>query len=377
MKTSVTNIATALCVLTLASCIRDKFADSPLEIRFSISTENRFTIADDPITRAPIYSAEAAQSVTEVRVHVFRTTDNGATYLYLKSFDISADWNRSSASANHSITRADMLAPGSYRFLAVGIDAAGDYTIDPSPQVAGTTPYSAIRALPGTPLPGLRELFSGYADRTVSGSILNVDITMTRRVSGTMLYVSNVPTTLNGQQVAYLRLRLSQTTGSVDITSDPADSVDPADVSGPGYNVFDIDLRTQGDTSPADGLWDGSTPPDGVVKLPATTLAGAYLLPGMYTSGNPTMTLSLMGADNTTVLKSWSVLDVSGLHGFYIWPNYLYSLGRKLQRGNTNNGTPNDTTDDDAPIDLSRSQTANLNTSTAWGGIYLMSLQDN
>ncbi len=366
-------VASALC-----SCIHDKFVDRPTELSFVVSADPRFTLAEDPApppplsTRAPIHSTEAVQSIADVRVHAFRTTDNGVSYLYVRSFDISASWPRNATSTSHNVPRVDMLENGSYRFLAVGMDTATDYTIALTPGVA----YNTVAARLATSPQSAQELFSGRADRVIGGGVNTVPVTLTRRVAGVMLYVRNVPTTINGTPTAFLRLSLARSNLRVDITSDPAESADPPAVSEPGYNIFDIDLRPQSDTNPADGLWDGSTPPDGVQKLPATTLAGAYILPGLYTDG-PTMRLSLVGADGTTLLRSWSVLDISNQPIFFTWPNYFYSLGRKLQAATTDNGTPADPADDDAPLDLSRAQAMNVDVSEPWGNVYPMSLRDN
>jgi hypothetical protein len=319
-----------------------------------VSTESGFFL--DPVTRAPINSAEGAQSIADVRIHAFRTYDGGGTFRYIRSWDISPRWSPGATSATYNVPSNEMVDPGNYRFLAVGMDAATDYTLPA--MTPSTTLYSTIAATIATPPPAAQEIFSGYRFSVIGTGAQSVEIAMVRRVAGVLLYVVNVPTTIGAQPTAFLRLSLARSNTMVDIASRPSDAVAPAPASQPGYNIFNIDLRTQGDAH-NDGWWDGSPPVSGVAKLPATTLAGAYLLPALANAadGN-TLTLSLVAADAATILRSWVVKDQAALNSYNIMPNILYSIGRKPQAA---------TTTDDAPTDLSRnlSQTATID--TAWG----------
>ncbi len=369
-------ILAAACAVIFASCTDGDISsgDDAKTLSFSVTATGGFSLAEN--TRAVITSGEAVQSIADVRIYVFRTIDGGANYLYMKSFDISADWGRGASSATHSIPRSEMLENGSYRFLAVGMDTANDFIIEPTPLVPSLSFYSNVTALLGSIPERAQEIFSGFTDRVISTSTENVEIMMTRRMAGVLLYVSNVPTRINGQTAAFLRLSTPRSNIRVNITSDPSIDVEPAAATSPGYNIFTINLADQGDTNPADGIWDGSPQVGGVAKLPNTTLVGGYIAPGAHTAGEGnTMTLSILGADNTTVLRSWAVMDRGTLTTYNIYPNYLYSIGRKLQSANTNNGSPDYPFDDDQPIDLSRTQTMTVNVSEAWASTNQMVIQ--
>jgi hypothetical protein len=347
-----------LVVLALSGCVAEEAGECVPELRFEIAAEGPFTLVppDTGVTRAPIWSAQAVQSIADVRVHAFRTYDGGGTFRYIRSWDLSPRWSPGAASATYNVSSGEMVDPGNYRFLAVGMDAATDYTLPA--MTPSTTLYSTIAATLATPPPAAQEIFSGYAFRVISTGVQSVEITMTRRVAGVLLYVSNIPTTIGTQPTAYLRLALARSNTRVDITSRPSDAIAPAPASQPGYNIFDIDLRGQGDAN-ADGLWDGSPATAGVSKLPATTLAGAYILPARANAadGN-TLILSLVAADGTTTLRSWAVKDRTTYTSYDILPNCLYSIGRKLQTA---------TTGDDAPIDLSRGQSITAIVDPNWG----------
>jgi hypothetical protein len=342
--------AAVFVALAPGSCVTEESIDCVGELRFGVSTESDFFLDPDtraifePSTRAPVNSAEAVQSIADVKVHAFRTYDGGGTFRYIRSWDLSSRWSPGATSATYNVQPDEMVDPGNYRFLAVGMDTPAGYTLPP--MTPGTTVYSDIAATLASPPPAAQEIFSGYRFRVIRTGTQSVAITMVRRVAGVLLYVVNVPTVIGTQPTAYLRLAMVRSNTVVDITSRPSDAVPPALASQPGYNIFDIDLRAQGDAN-NDGLWDGSPAVGGVAKLAATTLAGAYVLPARANAadGN-TLVLSLVAADGITALRSWVVRSPSSTGSYDILPNNLYSIGRKLQTASTT---------DDAPIDLSQS----------------------
>jgi hypothetical protein len=353
----------ALGIASFGSCISDK-PTSESSLTFHIKSDDLF------LTRSELYSSDAIQSIDDVKVYVFKTTDGGATYQYHKTYDLAAEWLKGNNSVVHNVTRTEMLEDGSYRFLAVGMDAPTDYTVQP-PMTAGSTNYSNVYASLGSTVP--QELFTGVEDNVIDSSIENVTILMTRRVAGVLGYFSNVPTTVGTQTVRYLRLTLAASNITLDITADPAAGVAPHPATEPGYNIFNVDLSTQGTSN---GVYTGTPDIGGVAKTANTTLVGAHVVPVAFATG-ATMTLSLVADDGTTILKSWQVRDDTGNTTFNLLPNHFYSLGRKLQSANTPNGE-NDTNpeDDDMPIDLSKMQTITANILAGWNTVHQISLQD-
>ena len=114
-----TIILAASCALMLTSCSRPpQSVDDAPSLRFNVTAVDGFS------TRvANITSSDAIQAITDVRVHVFRTTDGGANYLYVRTYDLTPEWRQGNNSVTHNVTRDEMLENGSYRFLAVGMDS--------------------------------------------------------------------------------------------------------------------------------------------------------------------------------------------------------------------------------------------------------------
>ena len=355
----------SVCASLLVACSENgaPLVEEP-GLTFRIEANNPFSFS----TRsAPIYSSDALQNIDDVFVYVFRSTDNGTTYKYLRTFDLTSEWTRGSNSVIHPIPKSEMLENGMYRFLAVGMDATTDYTIPT--MVAGTTDYTSVAATLGSTAP--EELFSGLTDYTIGSSIEVIRVLMHRRVAGVLGYFTNVPASIGGVPVRYLRLAVAGSNTVVDITSNPNAGVLPTPASGPGYNIFNIDLTTQGTQN---GIYTGTMVGGGVGQLANTTLVGAYVIPAGFSTG-VTMTLSLVGSDGVTALRSWPVRDDGGNTTFNIRSNHFYSLGRKLQSANTNNGTPDNTDDDDLPIDF-QSQTLVANIASGWDVTHQMGLQE-
>jgi hypothetical protein len=353
----------ALSIVLCGSCNDDKPVPES-GLTFYIKSDNPF------LTRSTLYSSDAIQSIDDVKVYVFKTTDGGATYQYHKTYDLAAEWQRGNNSVVHNVTRTEMLEDGSYRFLAVGMDTPADYIVQP-PFTAGSTNYSNVYASLGSTVP--QEIFAGVEDNVIDSSVENVSILMTRRVAGVLGYFSNVPTTIGSQTVRYLRLTLNASNITLDITADPAAGLPPHPATEPAYNIFNVDLSTQGTSN---GVYTGTPQVGGVAKLDNTTLVGAHVVPVPFTTG-ATMTLSLVAEDGTTILKSWQVRDDAGNITFNIMSNHFYSLGRKLQSANTTNGeSDTNPDDDDMPIDLSRMQTITANIMAGWNTLHQMTLQD-
>lgn len=312
-------------------------------------------LSDGNISRAPLYSQEAVQSVEVVNVYVFQKS--GADYLYLKTIAIS-DWTKGSAFMRYEVPAGEMLPEGDYKFLAVGTDAAdvNPYTITTPTSSTNFNDFSAwITAANNQEL----ELFAGSKAAMVEGTGVRVPIEMTRQVAGVLGYFKNVPVESNGQTVRYLKLTASNADKMVNLTtgigSDPLNTT---------YDIIHVDLSTQGQN--AEGAYTGNDlTAQGVVKLENTQLNGAFLLP----VNGITLTLGLYAADNTP-LKTWTVAE-TGTTVFDILPNHFYSLGTKAQADNTDGGG----TTPDTPIDLMKDQVISITITADWTLIHNLELQ--
>lgn len=203
------------------------------------------------------------------------------------------------------------------------------------------------------------EIFSGFQPVTIVSQGARVDITSTRQVAGILGYFQNVPKLVNATPVRYLRLMMSTSNSSVNLTTSTGST--PSGI----YKIYEVDLTTLGTN---DSVFLGNTI-SGVVKLPLTQLNGAFLLPVNGTS----ITVGLY--DNLgNLLKSWPIKS-GGLTTFDILANNFYSLGRKLVAGSTDGGTPENPNNNDYAIDLLHDLEIAITINPNWNVIYTLPLQ--
>lgn len=324
------------------------------KIVFELATVNNLT--NGGVTRGPVYSQEATQHVTRVSVYAFK--QSGADYLYVKTFDISG-WSDGTTFKRYAVPDGEKLTAGVYKFLAVGRDASDMFTVT-SP-TAATKYVEMIASI--TASGNENEIFAGSADAEVLDQGARVSIEMTRKVAGVLGYFKNVPQTLNGSTVKYLRLSISNSNQQVNLTNGVGINTAVA-----AYNLIDMDLSGQ---AVSNGVYVGNDlSGQGVVKVANSQLGGSYYMPVSGVS----MTLGLYDAGNTAI-KTWVVADSNGgAQVFNILANHFYSLGMKAQAGNVNGGTP-DPGDDDAPIDLLTDQNIVITISPAWELIHNLVIQ--
>lgn len=372
-------IITALVAAAMTSCVIDgpgaKTNEGPTkEITFEIATDGIYLA---PTRVAQIYSSDALQAIEQVQVYVFNTPDNGTSWKFYRKIDMDYEWIQGQNKLVHKLKLAEMLPMGKYRFLAVGTDNFTDYTIN-SPAVGDD--YNTMTATLAAAIP--QEIFSGYKDKEFSQSMETVTIIMGRRVAGVLLYAKNIPTKIefndiygnpqSTHDVKFLRLTVAGSNKQLDIIQHVDDLSAPMIGILAGYNVFNVDLSAQGDAD-NDGIWDGTPNVGGVQKMPNSTLVGAYIVPFSVTKG-VTMTLALIDPNNV-VLKQWTVKNMQGQITYNIHGNFFYSIGKKLQSANTNNGSDAEEDDDD-PIDLSKAQTIVPSVVAGWRNTYPMIIEE-
>lgn len=344
-------------LLMFASCSNEDNVD-PVEnengsVTFELSAVNE--IESGSVTRAPVYSQEATQHVTQVDVYAFKKS--GADYLFEKSYNI-AGWTDGTTFKRFSVPEENKLAMGDYKFLAVGVGADNQFTV--TTPTASTTKFEdmvATIAAAGSET----EIFAGSTPYTIIAQGSRVSIQMTRKVAGVLGYFKNVPTTVDGTTVKYLRLSVS-TSNLVTNLSSGAGSTAGATP----YNIINIDLSTQGT---ANDVYTGNTVASGIVKVPNSQLSGNYLVP----VNGITMTLGLYDAGGTA-LRTWAVSSPGDGTTFNILANHFYTLGKKVASGTTT-GDPDDPNDDDNPIDLLTDQTITITISPNWIAIHDLVLQ--
>lgn len=324
-------------------------------VTFEISAVNELQDGSTRAVNNNIYSQEAAQHVTQVVVHAFK--NNGSDYLYAKSYTISG-WNDGMTFKRYAVGDSEKLAQGDYKFLVIGREGSDLFTITTP---TATTSFDDMQATV-TQSGDENEIFSGWKQATVTDQGGRVSIEMTRVVAGVLGYFKNIPSTINGTPVKYLRLILTDSNQAVNLSTGIG-------INGTttAYNIIDMDLSGQ---SVIDEIYTGNDlSSQGVVKVANSQLNGSYLLP---VSGIQ-FTLGLYDAGGNP-LKTWVVKDSNGDSTFNILANHFYSLGTKAQAGNVNGGT-SDPGDDDAPVDLLTDQSIVISISPAWTLIHNLVIQ--
>lgn len=332
-------------------------------VTFEVSAVNDLT--NGMGGRGGLYSQEAVQNITNVKVHAFLSNGSG-DFLYKKTYDISG-WTAGTTFKRFEVAGSDDLAAGTYKFLAVGRDASDTYTINPDPFDA-TTSYSAVAAQVAAN-GGESELFAGSADAVIADGS-RVSILMTRKVAGVLGYFKNVPEKLNDaggveKTVRYIRLTVSDANQSVNLSTGLGNStaVTP-------FQIFEIDMNGQ---PVSGGVYTGNDlSGQGVQKVANSQLAGAFMIP----VASVQLTLGLYDTDGN-VVKTWSVLDGTS-DTFSLLANHFYSLGIKKATGSTDGSTPGNPGqpgDEDSPIDLLNDQNIVITVSPAWELVHNLVIQ--
>lgn len=333
-------------------------------VTFEVSAVNGLT--NGMGGRGALYSQEAVQNITDVKVHAF-LSDGSGNFLYKKTYDISG-WTAGTTFKRFAVASADDLAAGTYKFLAVGRDAADTYTVTPNPFVVDNTSYANVEAQVSAN-GGESEIFAGSADAVITDGS-RVSIQMTRKVAGVLGYFKNVPEQLaNGSgttmTVRYLRLTATDANKRVNLST----GVGISDEVAP-YQIFEVDMNGQ---AVSNGVYTGNDlSGQGVVKVANSQLAGAFMIP----VNSVQFTLGLYATDNS-VIKTWSVLDGTS-DTFSLLANHFYSLGIKKATGSTDGSTPGNPGqpgDEDAPIDLLNDQNIVITVSPAWELVHNLVIQ--
>lgn len=169
-------------------------------------------------TRTTLPGPDNLQHVQNVQLYVFDGTTDASTCV--ASEDVS--WIHAEGAANGLPTREqrykvkyDGFQPSTtYTFLAVGLDdqSGATYNLPAAIEVGTTTLGNAkaeIASGKGRADIAVSELFAGFSPitTTILGSgTARVDLY--RRVAGVMGYFTNIPTKINGTDVAFLRIEL-------------------------------------------------------------------------------------------------------------------------------------------------------------------------
>lgn len=302
----------------------------------------------------PVYSQDSSQNIARISILAFK--HNGTDFYYTKTYEIS-DWIVGSTFKSYTVPEADKLPEGNYSFLAIGRDSTDLYQI--TTPVIGTTTIGNITATIAASGDEY-EIFSGTTQDSVYTEGTRVELTMTRRIAGILGYFKNVPQVLNGQTVRYLKLTANAGNKEMFVANGSGLSRDT------GYDIINIDLSSQ---TVVNGIYTGNDLTSaGVVKLPNSQLAGAYMFPIL----NLILTVGLYD-ENNIAIKTWQVSEGASTTLNFL-SNHFYSLGVKKKPDTTTGGTT-DPTDDDSAIDLLQDQVITISIDPAWNTIHQLDIQ--
>lgn len=399
----------ALATMMLASCSDDSV---PLEGPDAANAGSELTLSlnsagDGTRANRPVYSSEAANNVSSVRLYIYNPAGTDVTTAALATGTqnpivwtagpsdggVPGDNPNPAHKASQTVKLNKLSGDGVYTVVAYGYNTILDYTIS-----GGGNGNDAFTAT----LPALTnesELFAGKATFTiVNGNIqsgTNSEVEMRRHVAGLLGYFKNVPVlypdpNLAGLPTAVAFVRVYAASHSTAFTFP---SVLPVNATGSGSKtkVLEISLVTGILDYAAQVLAAGTdltkkfnipaiSIPGSYVTVPNSVISGKFLIPFAKVGTNSTFTVQLESATGA-VLKSWNVVN-NALSGdkkaFDVQRNYFYSLGQKYKASTTDGGTPlpgGPTDDDDAPIDLSQETVITVTVNDAWDMIYNLGLE--
>ena len=360
----------AATALLAASCVKDEpTCDACGDISRGTGINLTFTTGIE--TRSELTSSEIDyKDVDDVYLYGFTGADGDATCFLVKDLDWvneDKDSNQEEPNPQHFWISTD-LPEGDLTFLAVGVDdnAGGVYGFPGGITVGSTLSNCLAKLANGNGKEAMRtaQFFSGYTTTNAGGeSVIDVEITLTRRVTGVLTYLSNIPYTVNFSdansgkaQVTDVRLVLASPQNTqmklwpAATDNAPVYGETPLPADEENKVLFSVNLAGAGYQSDAKERYYTKDALTGeVTTLPNTLLTGAYLLPMNITSGN-TLQLQLLGTytdrdgveHTDKVVKTYTINNSQGEPTFSLEENYLYSIGKKLSDGSTNGDKPAD-----------------------------------
>ena len=349
-KTTMKQIFHILCLLAVAALTACSQDDGTPASGDGGQLTIKFTA--DPATRTTLAGSDNVQHVKYVQVYVFEgTASDAAAATCVASEDAGWQQPQSGGAATQYYTLKTKLKEGTtYTVLAVGLDTE---TIDGKPTKDEGAGY--VYALPGAIQPGQTtlataiatlaqgrtaadmkhaELFAGSGEVTVEPNSNKItEITMTRRVAGVVMYLTNI-----SPDVKRIKLQLHQAQN----TQMPL-IVQEHDFGGAPLTGNEADDRTLLDITITHDLLASEqvTGKDGTVictKLPGSVLAGAYLIPASAPGeGGNTLTLIQYTSETPTdadIHRRQQVKLNNPKEGmddtaYPLEANCIYSIGKK------------------------------------------------
>lgn len=318
-------------------------------------------------TRSELTSSAPTNHVTTVRILVFQQMTDGAEPVYVGQEPQDIDWLNYNTDKKLELGERSRITyqlnypfekGTTYTLLGVAMDKGfdDDYTLD----VENKTLSNAVAILKDSGTKediAKHEFFTGTTTFTHEGRDTHIDdLLMKRRVAGILLYVTDVPQTMTGNngdcRTTAIRLRLGeennvtlQQNKSVTLyrNLEDEDWTEPANTqqTQEDSNVLTtIDISSWTYTPNKECYMETI---DGVEQIKKSTPTGLYILPLTTDDSTPTLQVDIVGkadsdADGTPdddateeVLKTLTVQNMSEEGqptAFSLRSNYIYSIGK-------------------------------------------------
>lgn len=179
---------------------------------------------EDPATRTSLDNADPTHHVQAVKILIFKGMGDDATYLDQETLTWPAGEDGNRVDRKEYTLQHLFTEEGDYTLLGVGMDAATDDAFNydfkdasdpdtPTELTAGTTTLAnAYACLKDGKSPADCEFFTGTVSFTYrkNHNIEVDDLLMRRRVAGVMLYVTDIPQSINKMRTTKITLELCE-----------------------------------------------------------------------------------------------------------------------------------------------------------------------
>lgn len=301
---------------------------------------------ENAATRTDLENADAKNNVQKVQIYIFKG-DDPATATYVSQDGL--EWTPDDKSKSHTLN-ATLESGQTYTLLGVGLDKESEDTYAITDKngtgLSSTTTladvYANLKEEKTQADIAQSEFFTGTVSFTYTGKNTSIDVLeLRRRVAGVMLYVTDIPQTVENKRITKIELVLGgNQKSSVMLQRDFTDLEwkEPDGQKSLGddskilteINLMDMEYKEGADCYQEDGK-------------NVTLYRGMYMLP-LNAPSNPTFTVILYGKEldgtgtgttigGETVVKTFTVQNKSENNAtkFSIRSNYIYCIGKKAE----------------------------------------------
>ena len=295
-------------------------------------------------SRTELQSANPVNHVTSVQIYIFEGTGDEATYLDSEPDPI--EWTPNVQSKEYTLKYASLRNGKEYTLLGVGMDEKSKETYDVTLGTKLKDAYAKLKSGKGQADIAQSEFFTGTVSFEFRGENTNLEsLTLRRRVAGVMLYVKDIPQTIDKRRVTKIKLELGQPQKSSVMLQRDFTDLEWKEPGGQEPMGDDSKILTEIDlTNTEEFEYDATKDCYQNVDGTGTAYRGVYMLPlnASDDANTKTFTVKLYGKSENgdgsltgdeTQLREFPVRNNSeeGATNFDIRSNYIYCIGKKAE----------------------------------------------